>query len=230
VPEAGRRGSAWRAGLLARVPAVRRSLNEVVAYAAAWQDRTERSLAAARLDPARPLWLVLGDSTAQGVGASAYDRGYVGRVATLLGPRWLVVNLSRSGARTREVVDTQWPRSAAVLDGLTPALVSALVGANDLRHTPVEAHMQAAVDLARAMPAGGLVATLPRGWKETQARAVNAELGREAAAHGLRVADLWATTGPPYRGRYADGFHPNDRGYTSWVAAVAAALDLPPEG
>jgi len=33
--------------------------------------------------------------------------------------------------------------------------------------------------------------------------------------------------GPPYRGLYFDGFHPNDRGYLQWVEALAEALELP---
>lgn len=39
------------------------------------------------------------------------------------------------------------------------------------------------------------------------------------------MADLWATTGPPYRGKFAsDGFHPNARGYRDWADAFAEAL------
>ena len=47
-----------------------------------------------------------------------------------------------------------------------------------------------------------------------------------AVEHGLRVADLRAHTGPPYRGRYADGFHPDDRGYAQWADALSEALGL----
>ena len=49
-------------------------------------------------------------------------------------------------------------------------------------------------------------------------------LRTRAAEHGLRVADLWAHTGPPYRGLYADGFHPNDKGYVQWADALWQAL------
>jgi lysophospholipase L1-like esterase len=38
------------------------------------------------------------------------------------------------------------------------------------------------------------------------------------------VADVWAHTGPPYKGFYADGFHPNDKGYRQWADAVVEAL------
>jgi lysophospholipase L1-like esterase len=59
---------------------------------------------------------------------------------------------------------------------------------------------------------------------ERKTRRVNAVVRTCAHEHGLLVADLWAHTGPPYRGLYADGFHPNDRGYAQWVSALEAAL------
>ena len=73
-----------------------------------------------------PLWVVLGDSTAQGVGASSPLNGYVGQVMSALAAKssrpWRVLNLSRSGAQTWQVIDQQLP----VLEelGLTPDLVS----------------------------------------------------------------------------------------------------------
>ena len=61
--------------------------------------------------------------------------------------------------------------------------------------------------------------------ERTTAR-VNAVPRSCAVEHGLRVADLRAHTGPPYRGRYADGFHPDDRGYAQWADALSEALGL----
>lgn len=49
-----------------------------------------------------------------------------------------------------------------------------------------------------------------------------------APAAGVVVADLAAHTGLPYRGLYADGFHPNENGYRQGTAALAEALGLPP--
>lgn len=219
-----------RRGLVARVPVFRRSLDQVTSYAAAWADHNALSLELAATDQERPLWVALGDSTAQGVGATAHDRGYVGRVHSLLPPTWLLVNLSRSGARTREVVDAQWPRAEAMLAGRVDSLVTAVIGGNDLRRTPLAQHLRDAHDLVAALPAEAVVSTMPRGLKEKRALQVNRQLQREAAASGLRVADLWAHTGAPYRGLYADGFHPNDRGYHQWTDAVAAALGLTGNG
>ncbi|HWG93751.1 MAG TPA: GDSL-type esterase/lipase family protein [Mycobacteriales bacterium] len=200
----------------------RRSYAQVDAYAGAWEAANARALEAEG-----PLWLVLGDSASQGVGASAHDRAYVGLVLDRLraadGRPWRVVNLSRSGARTREVVDAQWPRGQA----LGAELVTALVGGNDALGTPLPQWRRDVDELCAALPAGAVVGTTARGVRERKVRVANAHVRERAAAHGLRVADLWAHTGPPYRGLYADGFHPNDRGYVQWADALAEALGLP---
>jgi lysophospholipase L1-like esterase len=203
-------------GLVRRL--FRRSFAQVESYALEW----ERANAAA-LTADGPLWVVLGDSAAQAVGASAHDLGWVGLVHEQLGPAWRVVNLSRSGARTREVVDVQWPRGRE----LAPDLVTAVVGGNDAVHTSLSAWLRDAGDLLVALPPGAVVSTVARGVRERKTRQVNAVIRQRAAQRGLRVADLWGRTGPPYKGLYADGFHPNDAGYRQWADAVTEALSLP---
>jgi lysophospholipase L1-like esterase len=207
--------------VLGRLSPFRRTSAQVDAYAAAWSAVNETSRSGDG-----PLWVVLGDSAAQGVGASTHLSGYVGVVLERLrladGRPWRVVNLSRSGARTREVVDAQWPAAS----GLGADLLTAVVGGNDAVRTAEDEWLRAAEDLCAALPAGAVVATCPRGVFERKARRVNAVLRARAAERGLRVADLWAHTGPPYRGLYADGFHPNDRGYLQWADALSEALGL----
>ena len=108
-----------------------RSYRQVEQYAAEWQAHNAEAL---RQDG--PLWLVLGDSAAQAVGASSRATGYVGVVLERLradGTPWRVVNLSRSGARTRDVVDTQLPAAT----DLGIYLVTAVVGGNDAVGTPL---------------------------------------------------------------------------------------------
>lgn len=202
----------------------RRSYAQVDAYALDWERGNELARQAEG-----PLWVVLGDSAAQGVGASGHDRGYVGQVLARLvaaDPRpWRVVNLSRSGAKTRDVVDVQLPRVIEL--GLAPDLLTAVVGGNDALGTPLEQWLHDVDDLVDALPAGALVATVARGVREKRTRVANEHLRARAAERGLRVADLWAHTGPPYRGLFADGFHPNDVGYRQWTDAVCEALRIP---
>ena len=207
--------------VLGRLSPFRRTAAQVDAYAAAWSAANETARGAAG-----PLWVVLGDSAAQGVGASTHLSGYVGVVLGRLqdadGRPWRVLNLSRSGARTREVVDVQWPAAS----GLGADLVTAVVGGNDAVHTPEPEWLRDAEALCAALPAGAVVATCPRGVVERKAQRVNAVVRARADERGLRVADLWAHTGPPYRGLYADGFHPNDRGYLQWADALSEAIGL----
>ena len=203
------------APLLRRMPSVRRSYEQVAAYALAWDAAN-----AAAATAAGPLWVVLGDSAAQGVGASAHDRGWVGLVHRRALADHRLVNLSRSGARTRDVVDVQWPAAR----DLAPDLVVAVIGGNDAVRTPLERWLRDIDDLTAALPPGSVVSTVPRGVRERKVRRANARLRARADEHGLRVADLWAYTGPPWRGRFADGFHPNDVGYAPWADAVVAAL------
>ena len=69
------------------------------------------------------VYVALGDSTAQGIGASRPERGSVGLVAQRLrvatGRPVQVINLSVSGARVRDVVGDQLPKLA----GLAPDIV-----------------------------------------------------------------------------------------------------------
>jgi lysophospholipase L1-like esterase len=138
-----------------------------------------------------------------------------------------VLNLSRSGARTREVVEQQWPRARDLLGDVEPELVTAVVGGNDATGTRERAWLADVDALCEAMPPGAVVATVARGVFERKTARVNAHVRTRAAERGLRVADVWAHTGPPYRGLYADGFHPNDAGYRQWADAVAEAIGLP---
>ncbi|MGH9284785.1 MAG: SGNH/GDSL hydrolase family protein, partial [Acidimicrobiales bacterium] len=178
-----------------------------------------------------PLWVALGDSTAQGVGASAYDRGYVGLVLAELrrrDARWRVLNLSRSGARIVEVVADQLPRLEAAG---APDLVTCAVGANDLVRARLRRVLADLANLVEALPPGAVVATLPQGLGRRRTARVNTAIRSWAGDNGLGVADVWARTGPPWAGKFAaDAFHPNDTGYADWAAAVleAAAGSVPP--
>lgn len=211
------------------LPGVRTVDDQVEPYAAAWAADT-----ALALRSAEPLVAVLGDSTAQGVGASNHREGWVGQVHRWLEHRtaqpWVVANWSRTGARVADVLADQLPVLQAA--PRRPHLVLVAVGSNDvfwgLRTAPARRGL---AELVASLPQPAVVATVPAQGPAVRARAVNRSL-RDAAGHaGVAVADVTRTIRGGRDSLAPDGFHPNDTGYAEWAAAfrpaIAAALGLP---
>ena len=214
-------------GRIARafLPGVRTVHAQVARYAADWEAANGVALGGAG-----PLWVVLGDSTAQGIGAPSWDEGYVGQLLRALNDgserQWRVVNLSRSGARAADVVERQLPALEALR--VPPELVTCAIGANDIvGRTPEGRLAEQLRRIIERLPNGAIIATLPQGLSRERTEAANTVIRDEAPAAGLVVADVWARTGPPWRGKLAqDGFHPGALGYADWAAAFASVLDL----
>jgi lysophospholipase L1-like esterase len=202
------------AGLL--LPGVRAVQRQVEPYARAWE-RHNRAAAAA----SGPLWVVLGDSMSQGVGASAYDRGWVGQLAGTL-PDHRLVNLSVYGGRVSDVVEHQIPAMRAL--GVEPDLVTVVIGSNDLFSRRLRPLLPAALDeMLRLLPRGSIVGTQPGG--QTASLEFNRRVDEAAAAGHVRVAEFRDRRMRSWRGRLsADHFHPNDAGYAGMAAIVGEAV------
>jgi lysophospholipase L1-like esterase len=197
------------------VPGIGRVRAQNEPFARAWAAANRVAL-----DSGRPLWVALGDSMTQGIGAHDVEGGWVPRLNARLGEPFAVVNLSASGARVQDVLEDQLPRLPAA-----PALVTVLVGANDMltpaRRRDVPARF--AVVLDRLPPGRSVVATLPQG--NAEASAVNALLDRAGAEGRIDVADLRGPAMGPLRGSLADDwFHPNDVGYTRMAGIFEAPV------
>lgn len=205
------------------VPGVRRTGEQIEVFAAEWH---RRNLAA--LQSGRPLLVALGDSLAQGIGASSIDHGYVGRLATEFANEVAVVNLSRSGAKIPDVLDRQLRilGDLRLRDlGIEPVAITCTVGNNDLlRGGKLSTLNQNMRRLMATLPPTAIVATLPD-QGSLMARRLSGVVRTEAAAHGLALADVSAEI-DGWRGRTAsDGFHPNDAGYDTWVRAFRPAIE-----
>jgi len=189
-------------------------------------------------------YVVMGDSTAAGVGA-AYDDGIaVGTARELAKSHGVsLTNVAVSGARMADVVRDQ----LAAAGSAKPDIVLLAAGANDVTHlTPIgsmEKNLRTVVAALRAAnPDVAIVVTgspdmstpprVPRllrriaGWRS---RHVNAMFRRVASELDVTFAPIADETGPLFaRDRTlfdTDRFHPNARGYALWIAVLNSALD-----
>ena len=208
------------AGLV--LPGVRSVQRQVGPFAEFWAGSNRAALAADG-----PLWVALGDSMTQGIGASRPESGWVGRLGRRLadqGRAHRLINLSASGARVQDVTDRQLPVLLALPD--RPALVTVLIGSNDLTGRPASRRgfRARAAELLDRLPAGSIVANLPN--PTATAAELDAEIRRTVAERGLVLADMRRSGPGSWRGKVAaDHFHPNDRGYADLAAVFAEAID-----
>lgn len=167
-----------------------------------------------------PLWIVLGGSASQGIGATTRESGYVGVAHEVLRRRapWRVVNLSRAGAGVADVLVRQLPEVTALTVDEPAALVSCIVGAEDVaRCTPgLELTLR---QVLAALPSGSVVGTVPG------APALAAVIREEAARHRHRVAEL--SPHLPWQARARGTVVLGDVDHAAWGAAVMAAADGP---
>jgi lysophospholipase L1-like esterase len=193
--------------------------------------KRERALRDGETDP---LWVVLGDSTAQGLGATGPRGGYVGQTLYELrratGRHWRVLNLSVSGALMRDVVADQLPR----LDGVRPDLVTCGAGANDILYSAPGKLFGDLRGLLAAVPDDTVVLDLPllSGFWGIVGRMsvpyitrINRVINEVAAERKLRVAEVSRHFIPPWVGKFSvDNFHPSQDGYRDWSRALVEAL------
>lgn len=205
------------------LPGVARVQAQIEPYAAAWARNNQDSLAADG-----PLWVALGDSLSQGIGAPSYDRGWVGQAQRRLaaaGLPYRVVNLSVSGARAEDVLERQIAALAELaLQHGEPALITLMIGSNDLMRRRYRAGLPRQFEqILRQLPSGSVVTTLPN--PTATANLVNQVIASVAARRKLVIADLRDPRAGSWRGRLAeDHFHPNEQGYAQLANVIVEAV------
>lgn len=189
---------------------------QVEPYAHRWEQHNHAALA-----ESGPLWVVLGDSMAQSVGASAYDRGWAGQLAEQL-PQHRLVNLSFYGGRVNDLLERQIP----VLESLNiqPDLVTVIIGSNDILSREGRRALPTALPaLLDRLPSNTVIATQPG--PQRAAHEFNRILDRAAGGPGLMLAEFRDPRVRNWRGKLsADHFHPNDRGYAGMAEIMAEAI------
>jgi lysophospholipase L1-like esterase len=201
----------------------------------------------------RPVrFVVLGDSTAAGLGAGSPERSYPVLLAQRLagdGYRVELDSLGVSGARTADVASTQAPLAAEA----DPDLVLVAIGGNDVTHltrlASVRRDLRTALVRLHTTGAPVVVAGVPdmralafleplrslAGWR---GRVVSRVIRDVAGDLGLPYVPLAERTGhffteDPDRHFSVDLFHPGPGGYRRWADAIypelAGALAGPSE-
>jgi len=205
-----RRQKVWRVKLADAIPV----------HSKFWRDR--------KLLPGELLYVAIGDSAAQGIGASRPAHSYVGVIAKHLGDKVRVVNLGISGATVRIAIDSELP----AFKKLKPDLVTVCIGANDIANLDPERFKRDIHELFDALPSHAIVSDLPSFYflpGEKKVIIANRIIRDAAAERGLAVAPLHART--KKQGLWGvttqfagDLFHPNDRGYKIWASAFSPAV------
>lgn len=189
-------------------------------------------------------YLVLGDSTAAGVGGD-YEKGIAVATARHLAHsrNVIMLNLAVSGAQATDVLERQLPR----LGGFRPDFVLLDVGANDVTHLTsarsmkhdlrkmIELLIDLNCDVKIVLTGAPDMSTPPRipwllrpvaGWRT---RVLNDVVRQEVERSGLTFAPIAEQTGPLFANDRTlfndDDFHPNDRGYQTWIDVIIPALD-----
>lgn len=190
-------------------------------------------------------YVALGDSTVEGVGATAAARNYVSRLHERLRgvfPAATLLNLGEGGATASGVRLRQLPLALEH----RPQLVTLSVGPNDITRQRSLADYARDVDaILRALETGtGAVVVVslipdlgmtPRFWGTDLEPAVrhrviafNDELSRRARAYGAEVVDLYGPSRaevPRHPELIAlDRYHPSDAGYARWAELMWAGI------
>lgn len=203
-----------------------------------------RSLPADRT--AAVVYVALGDSTVEGVGASSPEASYVSLLARRLSsvyPNARAVNLGVGGARSSDVVASQLQRAIE----LRPDLVTLSVGPNDITGRvsldAYEANLDTifktltrqtrAAVVANLLPDLAITPRFARGeLRDVVGRrtvAFNEALARTGKKYGIELVDLYVASREevPKRPELvgADGYHPSDAGYARWAELLWTGVE-----
>lgn len=172
-----------------------------------------------------PLWVALGDSSTQGVGASTWKNGWTHSVLAQLrettGEPWNIVNLAMSGGRFLDVANRQIPVLNTMLR--PAALVTCVIGSNDLmwRRRKAGIYRDARICVDR-MPTGTLMSRL--NGPGPRPGVLNGIFEAGTATKDLSLFNIW--NWPSGRNALAaDRVHPSDIGYEHMAELAWPAIE-----
>lgn len=194
------------------------------------------NLAQAEKKPNSITLIALGDSLAQGVGATSTKYSYVGRLETAIAEKTsqpvYVINLSKSGAKIRDVINDQIPKLKDI-NMNKKTVVTLDIGTNDVTRGSYGDQFKADIEkLFSQLPQKTVVADLPylgkSRWqsKDPQIEQANIILHEAAQKYGLTVVPVHQNLKDKnslnvYSG---DLFHPSNYGYEIWFETFWTTL------
>ena len=204
---------------------------QISAYKTYWQNLATEDV------PKDAIWYVaLGDSAAQGIGASRPEKGYVGQVAAEIaqktGKPVHVINLSANGAKVADVIRDQIQK-LNLLNLPDSSIVTVEVGANDMANFQPDRFEKEFDRMLGLLPSNALVSNVPyfgKGIFRSRERSVvkaNQIIDRLIKARNMHIVPLYEVTksNSSWLNNAADVFHPNDRGYKWWYEAFRQELN-----
>lgn len=183
------------------------------------------------------VYVALGDSAAQGVGASQPLKGYVGLIATELEhnnqQEVKILNLSKSGAKIKDVLEIQLPLYKKLCLE-TPQLITIEIGANDIISFDEQKFESEMGELMSELPKKTVISDIPSfvgsRYAKYEPRVIKANeiIHRLGAENGFKIAGLYERVAANHSLRTfaADVFHPSDYGYkTNWLEAFMERIN-----
>lgn len=200
-----------------------------MAYREYWNDLNKE-----KAKPGGLLYVALGDSAAQGIGASSPAKSYVSLIADYLREQTdrevRVVNLSKSGAKLVDVLGSQLPE----LSKYQPDIVTIDIGGNDIKGFSEDLFRSEIDQVCRLLPSRSLISDIPyfmHGNAEVNSGRASCYLADQAKDNDLIMIELhqslrdrgWKAMLTDFA---SDWFHPNDSGYQVWFESFKPGIDV----
>lgn len=177
-------------------------------------------------------YLALGDSAAQGIGASSPMRGYVGLIANRLedktNKKVKVVNVSVTGATIGDALRDQVPK----IQSVKADIVTIEIGANDIRTFDAVKFEKEFTQLLTFLPKGTYVSDMPlfnsrpsSTEPAKQASIIIQKLVKNNSQFKLVNLEKQTSENQSILGFAPDLFHPNNLSYKHWADAFWNSID-----
>jgi lysophospholipase L1-like esterase len=173
-----------------------------------------------------PLWVALGDSTSQGIGAVDPRDGWIPRVRDRLrsstGDPWRIINLSMTGAQFSDIANVQLSRlSELVSAGHSATLTTHLAGANNLMAPNTwPTALRDLNTILDALPEHSVVARVgvSSPFNSLLARGFTRAIERAGEEKAFQL--FWPWDWPSRDGMGEDKWHPGPKGYGYMADAI----------